>query len=334
MFFEVSAKCTLPLPRDLLITAARQRARGVSWEVIAKEAACSEGELLTFSIDHPEIWGPLYARAEKLRLQETEGQGLAHLTALLKGEDETAAEKAGRELLIHRRHVERRRYGGRNCRLPERHLVCPTGGESLDETTPGGRNLTICQGGQKESFEDIWPIQDPPADLIRRIMYAAHRVAHGEDYASIGREVGHDAEAVARWAFAYAKTWDRVYPQARLAAAQFTAALAINRLLDLAAGPDANLAARAARTLLIHRRHMHWGNQPQARVPEGGGEYAGTYPPSVAQVSVAIGGNGSLTVARRSGPARSSGAVRPSADASSAPSAVKRSLPRARDGPR
>jgi len=90
-------------------------------------------------------------------------------------------------------------------------------------------------------------------------------VAHGEAYASIAREVGHDAGEIARWAFIYPKTWDRVYPQARLAAAQFAAALAINRLLDLTAGPDPRLAARAGRTLLVHRRHMHWAreNPPQ-----------------------------------------------------------------------
>ncbi len=278
MFFEVSAKCTAPFGRELLIDAARQRARGVSWEIIAEKTPHSEGELLTFSIDHPEIWGPLYERAEKLRLQEAEGEGLAHLTALLKGKDEQAAEKAARELLIHRRHVERRRSGGRKCRLPERGLVPPTGGDSLDETTPGGRKLTICHGGQKTSFgEDAhnlerWLTEDPPEELARRITYAANRVAHGEDYAAIAREVGRDADEIARWAFIYAKTWDRVWPQARLTAAQFGAALAINRLLDFAAGPDAKLAARAARTLLIHRRHMHWNGSRNRRCTQTGAD--------------------------------------------------------------
>ncbi len=71
-------------------------------------------------------------------------------------------------------------------------------------------------------------------------------MAHGEAYAAIAREVGHAAEEIARWAFIYPRAWDRVYPQARLAAAQFGAALAINKLLDFVAGPDAGLAAREA----------------------------------------------------------------------------------------
>jgi len=229
--------------KNLLIKVARQRARGVSWALIAEETACSEGELLTFSIDHPEIWGPLYERAEKLRLQETEGQGLAHLTALLKGKDEQAAEKAARELLIHRRHVERSRGDMYRKSREARSGTCPPTAE---------------QNGER------WFAQDPaPEDLHRPLLYAANRVAHGEPYASIAREVGRAHDEIARWAFVYAKTWDRVWPQARLAAAQFGAALAINRLLDLIAGPDAGLAARAARTLLVHRRHMHWARENQ-----------------------------------------------------------------------
>ncbi len=286
----------LPFGRELLIHAARQRARGISWEIIAEKTPHSAGDLVTFSIDQPEIWGPLYARAEKLRLQEADGEGLAHLTTLLKGEDEQAAEKAARELLIHRRHIERSR------------------GDMYRKSAEGGSGT--CPPTATHD-QERWFAEDPaPEELHRPIIYTANRVAHGEAYAPIARETGHDAEAVARWAFVYPKTWDRVYPQARLAAAQFGAALAINRLLDLAAGPDAKLAARAARTLLVHRRHMHWGS---------------TYPSSVTQVSVAVGGDGS--VARRSGPARSCGTVRPSASVSSVSSAVKRSLPRARDGP-
>ncbi len=254
----------LPFGRDLLIDAARQRARGISWEIIAEKTSHSAGELCRFAVRHPEAWRPLYVRAEKLRLEEAEGRTLAHLTALLKGKDEQAAESAARELLVHRRHVERRR----SRRLPERGLVPPTGGELLDETTPGGRNLTICQGGQKTSFSgdaqncERWFAEEPPRELEIALLAAARGVALGEAPASIAQETGRAAEEIARWAFVYAKTWDRAWRPARLEAAEFGAALAINRLLDFAAGPDAALAARAGRTLLIHRRHMHWANQP------------------------------------------------------------------------
>ncbi len=234
----------LPFPREVLIDAARMRARGVSWALIAEKTPYSEGDFVAFALDQPEIWSPLYARAEKLRLQEAEGQGLAHLTALLKGNDETAAERAAREALTHRRHVQRSRGDMYRKSREARSGTCPPTAE---------------QNGER------WFAEDPaPEDLRRPIIYAANRVAHGEPYVSIAREVGHDADEIARWAFIYPRTWDRVYPQARLTAAQFGAALAINRLLDFAAGPDAALAARAARTLLIHRRHMHWArlNQP------------------------------------------------------------------------
>jgi len=248
---------------EVLISAARQRARGVSWALIAEETPYSEGDLLTFALDHPEIWGPLYARAEKLRLQETAGGTLAHLTALLKGDDSEASEKAARELLIHRRHVERRRRGGCSRAKPRdlgfRNSECGTAQSAI-------RDPQSAMAAEGTPQYPEWLVEEPaPAELGKRITYAANRVAHGEPYASIAGEVGRDAEDVARWAFIYPRAWDRVYPQARLAAAQFAAALAINRLLDLAAGPDAALAARAARTLLVHRRHMHWArlDQPQ-----------------------------------------------------------------------
>ncbi len=350
----------IPFPREVLIDAARQFTRGVSWELIAENTGTSAGDLVTFSIDHPEVWGPLSERAEKLRLQEAEGNTLAGLTLLLKSDDETAAENAARELLIHRRHVERRRY------QPPRHKDTKNveglnASEAAREATalsrdPGSNLVPWCLGGENEA----------PEELVRRITYAAHRVAHGGDYITIAGEVGHPREEVTRWAFIYAKAWDKAYPTSRRTAAQFGASLAINRLLDFVVGFDPKLAARAARTLLVHRRHMHWrlperhlrcptGGASLARTTPGGrnlticqggqktsfengtqnGERpaaegaclpgsAGTtltYPPSVAQVVVAIPGDGSLKVARRSGPARSSGAVRPSADS------------RPRDGP-
>ncbi len=248
----------VPFPREVLIDAARMRARGASWELIAESTGTSIGDLVTFSIDHPEVWGPLSERAEKLRLAEAEGETLAGLCMLLKSDDETAAEKAARELLIHRRHVERRRY------QPPRHkdtknLEGSNAAEAAREASalsrdPGSNLVPWCLGGEKEA----------PEELRRRITYATHRVAHGADYITIAGEVGHPREEVTRWAFIYAKAWDKAYPTARRTAAQFGASLAINRLLDFVVGFDPKLAARAGRTLLVHRRHMHWAraNQP------------------------------------------------------------------------
>ncbi len=304
----------LSFPREVLIDAARQRGRGASWELIAENTGASAGDLVTFSIDHPEVWGPLSERAEKLRLQEAEGETLAGLCMLLKSDDETAAENAARELLIHRRHVERRRY------QPPRHkdtknLEGSNAAEAAREASapsrdPGSNLVAWCLGGEKEA----------PEELRRRITYATHRVAHGADYITIAGEVGLPREEVTRWAFIYAKAWDKAYPTARRTAAQFGASLAVNRLLEFVVGFDPKLAARAGRTLLVHRRHMHWASTSQ---PQSTGEGTATYPSSLTQVVVAIPGDGSLRVARRSGPARSSGTVRPSADSASHP----------RDGP-
>jgi hypothetical protein len=69
----------------------------------------------------------------------------------------------------------------------------------------------------------------PPEEIVRRITYAAHRVAHGDDYHRIARETGQDEVEVTRWAFIYAKAWDRAYPTARRAAA----AMSGNRKEDL-----------------------------------------------------------------------------------------------------
>ena len=236
--------------------AARLKARGAEWEAIARSVDTAVGELVTFSIDHPEVWGPLYERAEKLRLQEAEGETIKGLCTLLKGDDEAAAESAARELLIHRRHVERRRY------QPPRHkdtkkLEGLNAAETAREASalsrdPGSNLVPWCLGGEKE----------PPVELTRRITYAANRVAHGDDYHRIARETGQTEIDVTRWAFIYAKAWDKAYPTARRTAAQAGAALAINRLLVFVTSPDLKQAARAGRMLLVHRRHMHWANQP------------------------------------------------------------------------
>jgi len=119
----------------------------------------------------------------------------------------------------------------------------------------GSKLVPWCLGGEKEA----------PEELEIPLLAAARGVALGEETGAVARETGHAAEEIARWAFIYAKAWDRAYWPARLEAAEFGAALAINRLLDFVAGPDPKLAARAGRTLLIHRRHMHWAreNPPQ-----------------------------------------------------------------------
>ncbi len=255
--FRASVANDLPFPREVLIDAARQRGRGASWELIAESTGTSAGDLVTFSIDHPEVWGPLSERAEKLRLQEAEGETLAGLCMLLKSDDETAAENAARELLIHRRHVERRRYqpprhkDTKENECSELSAQCSGVPKTEDRKLKTGL-VPWCLGGEEE----------PPEELRRRITYATHRVAHGADYITIAGEVGHPREEVTRWAFVYAKAWDKAYPAARRTAAQFGASLAINRLLDFVVGFDPKLAARAARTLLVHRRHMHWANQP------------------------------------------------------------------------
>ncbi len=267
MFFELSAKCTLPLPRDLLITAARQRARGISWEVIAKKTPHSAGELCRFAVRHPEAWRPLYVRAEKLRLQEAEGRTLAHLTALLKGKDETAAEQAARELLVHRRHIERRRYRPRRRGDTEKEELLTAAGVSgntgVVTRDQESFSVPLCLRGENDP---------PPEELEIPLLAAARGVALGEEPGSVARETGHAAGEIARWAFIYAKAWDRAWRPARLEAAEFGAALAINRLLDFAAGPDAALAARAARTLLVHRRHMHWNSNRNRRCTQIGAD--------------------------------------------------------------
>ncbi len=250
-------------PRDLLIDAARQRARGISWELIAEDTPHSAGELCRFTVKRPEAWRPLYVRAEKLRLQEAEGQTLAHLTALLKGDDETAAEKAGRELLLHRRHIERRRT------KPQRHRDLPAVAGTENQEGLNAAEISCDTGGPARDLEEFSVPQclcgekEVPGELEIALLAAARGFALGEETGSIARETGRAAEEIARWAFVYAKAWDRAYHPARVEAAEFGAALAINRLLDFIAGPDANLAARAGRTLLIHRRHMHWARNTQ-----------------------------------------------------------------------
>ncbi len=335
------------------------RARGISWGTIAARTPHTAADLARLPFDHPEIWEPLYKRAEKLALQEAEGQMFKALNVLLEGENVHAAEKAARELLLHRRHIERRRY------QPPRHqgtknLGGVNAAEAAHETRalsrdPASNLVPWCLGGEKET----------PEELRVPIIQLACCHAQGEDLLSTAAEIGHHHEEVERWPFLYVKAWDRHWRTARLETARFYAARAIRKLTDLAFDPDRNLAARAARTLLIHRRHMHWRlPERHLRCPTGGASLdettpggrnlticqggqktsfengtqngerpaaegaclpgsAGTtltYPPSVAQVVVAIPGDGSLKVARRSGPARSCGTVRPSAS-------------RARDGP-
>ncbi len=258
---SASSAVSLPFPRDLLIHAARMRARGVSWGTIAARTPHTALELARLPFDHPEIWEPLYERAEKLALQEAEGEGLKALGVLLEGEDANAAEKAARELLVHRRHIERRRH------QPQRHRDTE-GDERLSAAGAAGNTGILVR--------DLDPISVPqclcgekeiPEELRGSIIQLACCRAQGEDLLSTAAEIGRPHEEVARWPFIYAKTWDRCWPTARLETARFYAARAIRKLTDLAFDPDRNLAARAARTLLVHRRHMHWNieNQPPRR---------------------------------------------------------------------
>jgi len=230
--------------KNLLIKVARRRARGISWETIARGTGLSALELARLPFDHAEIWEPLYKRAEKLQLQEAEGEGLKALNILLEDKDRIAAEKAGRELLIHRRHIERSR------------------GDMYRKSAAGGSGTcppTAEQNGERWFAED-----PPPEELTGSIIHLACRRAQGEDLLTTAAEIGRPHQEVARWAFVYARDWDRCWPTARLETARFYAARALKALTSLAFGPDRNLAARAARTLLIHRRHMHWArnNQP------------------------------------------------------------------------
>ncbi len=248
----------LPFPREVLIHAARMRAQGISWGTIAARTPHTTADLARLPFDHPEIWEPLYARAEKLALQEAEGQMFKALNVLLEGENVHAAEKAARELLLHRRHIERRRY------QPPRHqgtknLGGVNAAEAAHETRalsrdPASNLVPWCLGGEKET----------PEELRVPIIQLACCRAQGEDLLSTAAEIGRHHEEVERWPFLYVKSWEQHWRTARLETVRFYAARAIRRLTDLAFDPDRQLAARAARTLLVHRRHMHWAqtNQP------------------------------------------------------------------------
>ena len=245
MIFGVSEKCTLPLPRDLLIHAARMRARGLSWQTIARGTDFTALDLARLPFDNPEIWEPLYKRAEKLQLQETEGEGLKALMVLLEDQDEIAAEQAARELLVHRRHIAHdRRPRPDRARAPD------------PRPEP-----------EVEPYPQALMEEPAPPELRASIIHLACCRAQGEDPLSTAAEIGRDHEEVARWPFIYPQTWDRHWPTARLETARFYAARALKTLTSLAFGPDRKLAARAARTLLVHRRHMHWNreNQPPRR---------------------------------------------------------------------
>ncbi len=239
------------------------RARGISWGTIAARTPHTAAELARLPFDHPEIWEPLYKRAEKLALQEAEGEMFKALNVLLEGENANASEKAARELLVHRRHIERRRY------QPQRV-------QSTDDTdhTDDLEELQSVTSVKSVDSCPPWLTEDPPEELRVPIIQLACCRAQGEDLLSTAAEIGRHHEEVERWPFLYAKTWDRHWRTARLETARFYAARAIRKLTDLAFDPDRNLAARAARTLLVHRRHMHWAraNQPPRHQEHQGGE--------------------------------------------------------------
>ncbi len=349
-----TASREIPLPREVLIDAARLKAHGAEWEAIAQSTGAAVGDLVTFSIDHPEVWGPLYERAEKLRLQEAEGETIKGLCTLLKGDDEEASESAAKELLVHRRHVERRRQGGSRAKPPDLGIRISECG--MDQSAiPNPQSAMAAEATAK--YPEFLTEDPPPEQIVRRITYAANRVAHGDDYHRIARETGQTEIDVTRWSFIYAKAWDRAYPTARRAAAQAGAALAINRLLIFVTSPDLKQAARAARTLLVHRRHMHWAqtNQPprhqdtknleglnaageedsrlpeRGLVPPTGGDSLAKATPGGRTLTICQGGQKtSLGNETQNGERPATRALRPSADSASV---VKKRLPRSRDGP-
>jgi len=243
--------------KNLLIKVARQRARGISWETIARGTGFSALKLARLPFDHAEIWEPLYKRAEKLQLQEAEGEGLKALNILLDDKDRIAAEKAARELLLHRRHIERRRYRPRRRGDAEKE-------ELLTAASVPGNTGVVTRDQESFSVPLCLRGEEAPEELTGSIIHLACRRAQGEDLLVTAAEIGRPHEEVARWAFVYARDWDRCWPTARLETARFYAARALKALTSLAFGPDRKLAARAARTLLVHRRHMHWArdNQP------------------------------------------------------------------------
>ncbi len=288
-----------PLTTEVLIHAARMRAQGISWKTIAARTPHTAADLGRLPFDHPEIWEPLYKHAEKLALQEAEGQMFKALNVLLEGEDVHAAEKAARELLVHRRHIERRRrrYLPQRTQSTQREAQRTELGSRID--SPDSAEFTAADnldGPPCDSVSSVYSVVmsvgDPPEELRVPIIQLACCRAQGEDLLSTAAEIGYHHEEVERWPFLYARAWDRCWRTARLETARFYAARAIRKLTDLAFDPDRNLAARAARTLLVHRRHMHWAqtNQPPNRAVESVGEGAGTYPSSLAQAVVAIPG--------------------------------------------
>ncbi len=265
-----TASRELPFPRDLLIHAARMRARGISWGTIAARTPHTASALARLPFDYPEIWEPLYERAEKLALQEAEGQMFKALNVLLEGENVHAAEKAARELLVHRRHIERRRrrYLPQRTQSTQREAQRTELGSRID--SPDSAEFTAADnldGPPCDSVSSVYSVVmsvgDPPEELRVLIIQLACCRAQGEDLLSTAAEIGRHHEEVARWPFLYAKDWDRHWRTARLETARFYAARAIRKLTDLAFDPDRHLAARAARTLLVHRRHMHWNMKDQ-----------------------------------------------------------------------
>ncbi len=257
--------CASVVDKNLLIKVARQRARGISWETIARGTGLSALELARLPFDHAEIWEPLYKRAEKLQLQEAEGEGLKALNILLEDKDRIAAEKAARELLLHRRHIERRRYRPRRRGDAEKE-------ELLTAASVPGNTGVVTRDQESFSVPLCLRGEEAPEELTGSIIHLACRRAQGEDLLVTAAEIGRPHQEVARWAFVYARDWDRHWPTARLETARFYAARALKALTSLAFGPDRKLAARAARTLLVHRRHMHWNSSRNRRCTQTGAD--------------------------------------------------------------
>ena len=102
-------------------------------------------------------------------------------------------------------------------------------------------------------------IDEPaPEETRKHISYAAHCLSRGEEYEVAAADMKIERGKITLWQFVHPRTWDRCWISARREAAQFAAALATERLLALAESSEPELAARAARAVLVHRRRMRW----------------------------------------------------------------------------
>jgi len=238
---------------SVIITAARLRAHGQTWEAVAEKTGRPARELMQFTLKNPDVWNPLADRAEKLRLAEAEGHMLRRLVEMAADGSEAERERAAREILVHRRFIAR----GRN-KPPRRQ-------EELQEEKPR-------PSVEKERYPQ-WLVQEPPPEK-RDLFYAAHCVSRGASWRDAAKDMKENVAGVLLWPFVHPRSWDRAYVFARLESARAAAALAVSALENLADYGTEEAAVGAAHTLLVHRRRMGFacpGGQraKPGRVPDG-----------------------------------------------------------------